>query len=335
MSPCCSSRWCCLNPQPATRCGRPANRRPSSRTCHSPPTCTRSAGPNTPRPAWPAGPQLVLTNGDRLAATVIGGDGRGVWVQTSDTGGNAGDHLNFPFPAVAAVWFVAPPADTPPDVSRYPWADGPKRTDAVLLADGDVRRGVVEAFAAGGVKLSKAGLLPKANLAAVAFDPSLSRAKPNRRPAGAGHARRRQPAHLRNPRHRGRRPSWQAPGRAGGDGVGRATGRPRCPRRPGGVPVRPQAGEADARRLHRHWLAVGRRPLGTGPTATHRGGHLRQGPRHPPADGARLPAGRQVPAVRGDRRPRPGEWPRRHGDGPRPRRRQSGRLRRSGYSRWT
>ncbi len=133
---------------------------------------------NTPRPAWPAGPQLVLTNGDRIAATVVGGDGRGVWVQTSDTGGNAGDHLTFPFPAVAAVWFVAPLADTPPDVSRYLWTDGPKRTDAVLLADGDVRRGVVEAFAAGGVKLSKAGLLPKANLAAVAFDPSLSRPKP-------------------------------------------------------------------------------------------------------------------------------------------------------------
>jgi hypothetical protein len=130
-----------------------------------------------PRPPWPAGPQLILTSGDRLAATVVGGDGRGVWVQTGYTGGNAGDHLAFPFPAVAAVWLTPPPADTPVDVSRYPWADGPKRTDAVLLTDGDVRRGVVEAFATGGVKLSKAGLLPTRSLAAVAFDPSLSRAK--------------------------------------------------------------------------------------------------------------------------------------------------------------
>lgn len=133
---------------------------------------------NTPRPGLPSGPQLILTNGDRIAAAVIGGDGRGVWVQTSYTGGNDGDHLAFPFTSLAAIWFTPPPADTPSDMTRYHWADGPKRTDAVLLTDGDVRRGVVEAFAAGGVKLSKAGLLPTAGVAAVAFDPSLSRGKP-------------------------------------------------------------------------------------------------------------------------------------------------------------
>ncbi len=131
-----------------------------------------------PRPAWPRGPHLILTNGDRLVAAVVGGDSRGVWVQTAFTGGNATDRLVVPFAAVAAVWFVTPPADLPPDPNRYPWADGPKRTDAVLLTDGDFRRGVVEAFAADGVRLAKAGLLPTAKLVAVAFDPSLSKSRP-------------------------------------------------------------------------------------------------------------------------------------------------------------
>lgn len=131
-----------------------------------------------PRPGWPRTPQLVLANGDRMAATVVGGDGRAVWVQTAYTGGNDTDRLVIPLAAVAAVWLVPPPADTPPDPARYPWADGPKRTDAVLLADGDVRRGVVESVTAAGVKLGKAGLLSAARVQAVAFDPSLGRVRP-------------------------------------------------------------------------------------------------------------------------------------------------------------
>ena len=130
------------------------------------------------RPAWPRGPHLILANGDRIAATVVGGDGRGVWVQTAFTGGDATDRLVIPFTTVAAVWFSPPPADVPPDPARYPWAEGLKRTDAVLLTSGDVRRGVVEAFAADGVRVAKSGLLPTARIAAVAFDPSLGRTRP-------------------------------------------------------------------------------------------------------------------------------------------------------------
>lgn len=130
------------------------------------------------RPSWPTGPHLILNNGDRVACRVVGGDTRGVWVQTTFTGGNATDRLVVPFVAVSAVWFVSPPTDNMPDPDRYSWADGPKRTDSVLLTDGDVRRGVIETFTPEGVRLAKTSVLPTPRLAAVAFDQSLSRPRP-------------------------------------------------------------------------------------------------------------------------------------------------------------
>ena len=148
-----------------------------------------SAGPGVPagqlltlaragveRPGWPAGPHVVLTNGDRVAGRVAGGDARVVRFFPALV--PDADPWPVPVAAVAAVWVQAPPADLV-DPARPAWA-APK-ADALCLRTGDVRTGTVEAFTADppGVRLKPAGkgaeVVPLADLAAAALDPTLAR----------------------------------------------------------------------------------------------------------------------------------------------------------------
>lgn len=131
---------------------------------------------------------LALTNGDRVRGAVTGGDTRVVRFVPDSRADAKAEPWSVPLAALAAVWVTPPPADTPPDPAAYPWADGPRRRDAVLLRNGDVLRGTVEGFAADppAVRVKVAGE-PAANtialsrVAAIAFDPALARA---RRPKG-------------------------------------------------------------------------------------------------------------------------------------------------------
>ena len=100
-----------------------------------------------PLPPWPREPMIVLANGDRIRGEVIGGDTRTVRFTPARHGAKA-EPWAVPLTALAAVWVTPPPADTPPDPAAYPWADGPRRRDAVLLRNGDVLRGTVDGFAA-------------------------------------------------------------------------------------------------------------------------------------------------------------------------------------------
>ncbi|MGL6096550.1 MAG: hypothetical protein ACRC7O_12220, partial [Fimbriiglobus sp.] len=85
-----------------------------------------------PLPGYPREPQLLLANGDRIPGTVVGGDAKTIRVRTPF----AADPWAAPLSALAAVWLVAPPADTPPDVARYPWRPAGSRSDSVLLRNG-------------------------------------------------------------------------------------------------------------------------------------------------------------------------------------------------------
>lgn len=137
-------------------------------------------------PAWPAGPGVILANGDRVAGIVTGGDARVLRFTPGFVAKTGADGWAVPVSVLAAVWATAVPADAPADVAKYSWAGG--KTDAVLARSGDVTRGTVEAFTASpaGVRVKPAAgpavAVPLAAVAAVAFDPALSLA---RKPKGA------------------------------------------------------------------------------------------------------------------------------------------------------
>ena len=101
-----------------------------------------------PLPPGPREPMIVLANGDRIRGDVTGGDTRTLRFAPPPRDGVKPEPWAVPLTALAAVWVTPPPADTPPDPAAYPWADGPRRRDAVLLRNGDVLRGTVEGFAA-------------------------------------------------------------------------------------------------------------------------------------------------------------------------------------------
>lgn len=134
-----------------------------------------------PRPSYPAGPQVVLANGDRFAGTVAGGSGTALTLKASTGNGQA---VTLPLTGVVAVWITAPPADLPPDVARYPWLEAGKKRDVLLLRNGDAIRGRLEAVAADGAGLrfkpdgeATAKPYELATVAALVLDPTLARVK--------------------------------------------------------------------------------------------------------------------------------------------------------------
>ncbi len=137
-------------------------------------------------PAWPAGPGVILANGDRVAGAATGGDARVMKFTPAFAAKTGADGWAVPVSVLAAVWATPVPADTSADVARYAWAGG--KTDAVLARSGDVTHGTIEAFTASpaGVRAKPvagpAVVLPLSTVAAVAFDPGLARA---RKPKGS------------------------------------------------------------------------------------------------------------------------------------------------------
>ena len=135
-------------------------------------------------PAYPRGAVLMTTTGDRVAGRVVGGDGQSLRFRP----GYAEVDWDVPLTAVAVVWFAHPPADTPADPGRYPWLAGPRKRDVLRFPNGDTAAGTLDGFAADPVTLrfkpvsGDVRTIPLADVAAVAFDPVLARA---RRPKGA------------------------------------------------------------------------------------------------------------------------------------------------------
>jgi hypothetical protein len=83
--------------------------------------------------------------------------------------------------AVAAVWLVAPPADTPTDPARYAWMAGTPTRDVLLYRNGDAVRGALSGFTDTGVKFTPDGGQTREVelklLAAVGFNPRFARAR--------------------------------------------------------------------------------------------------------------------------------------------------------------
>ncbi len=128
-----------------------------------------------PLPAWPRTAGAILVNDDRIPGELLLGDDAAVILKCSLNPKG----LRVPLPAIRALWLTPVPADTSDFPDRYSWLDANRKTDVVLLRNGDTVVGDIEAFTAEGkLRIKKtadgasATLEPSA-MAAVAFNPSL------------------------------------------------------------------------------------------------------------------------------------------------------------------
>jgi hypothetical protein len=95
-------------------------------------------------PPYPAGPHLILVNGDRIPFDSFRLDGETLSVKHSDLAG--GKDARVPLTAVSVVWLAAPDNTDFPDRLRRTLAKGKRTRDQVLLRNGDVLEGVLNAL---------------------------------------------------------------------------------------------------------------------------------------------------------------------------------------------
>lgn len=133
--------------------------------------------PDAPIPTLPTGAQLITATGDRIPGEVRGGDAKVMHFRPSISRSDWPIALD----AIAAVWLVAPPADTPTDPSRYPWLDGTPTRDVLLYRNGDAVRGALNGFTETGVRFTPDGgptrEVERKLLSAIGFNPRFVRAR--------------------------------------------------------------------------------------------------------------------------------------------------------------
>jgi hypothetical protein len=135
-----------------------------------------------PRPGSPGEPMLMLHNGDRWPGSLAGGKGLALEWNLA-LGGGKQVKLPVALPAVKAIWFTPPP-DADDDAASFRWFDPARKQDGLLLRNGDVLKGTLTETAADGQSLrfqsageAEAKVFLIEQLSAVAFDPSLGRAR--------------------------------------------------------------------------------------------------------------------------------------------------------------
>jgi hypothetical protein len=141
--------------------------------------------PDRPLPPFPTGPHLVTTVGDRIAGTLVGGDGQSLQFRPSGIREKPEKAWKVPLSSAVAVWLTETPADTPPDPARYDWLAGNTNRDVLRFRNGDTARGSLEGLDQDSAKpefsfrpeQGEARSVAARELAAVAFNPALARAR--------------------------------------------------------------------------------------------------------------------------------------------------------------
>jgi hypothetical protein len=134
----------------------------------------RRAG--TPLPPWPRTAGAILANGDRVPGELLGGDDAAVTLKSA----LGAKGLRLPLPSVRVLWLTPPPEEASEFPDRYDWLDANRKSDVILLRNGDTVAGDIERFLDGGslrVRRTPDGTavtLEPTAVAAVAFNPSLT-----------------------------------------------------------------------------------------------------------------------------------------------------------------
>lgn len=137
-------------------------------------------------PRWPGGPQAVFANGDRLPGRAVAIEGFRVRFEPAGFGGPT---WSLPLTRLSVLWLGRRDGPAAESATWRRWMAGPRRRDAVLLANGDVIDGTLVGLEAGspdlvikrradgqGVRIKRAGVT------AVAFNTALTRTRPPRGP---------------------------------------------------------------------------------------------------------------------------------------------------------
>ena len=139
---------------------------------------------DSPTPAWPRDPHLLLANGDRIAGKPVGIDGSFLLFRT-DGNRAEGERLRFPLTVCSILWLRSPDTVGRERVSSL--LTGERTDDQIVFQNGDVLAGVLT-----GIDASKSELIVDVNgtkrtaamgkVAAIAFNTKLARL---RKPVGS------------------------------------------------------------------------------------------------------------------------------------------------------
>ncbi|HEY2785078.1 MAG TPA: NPCBM/NEW2 domain-containing protein [Fimbriiglobus sp.] len=141
-----------------------------------------------PLPPWPDGPQALLVDGTRVAAKFSNGTDRAVTL-THGRALKPSTTISLVFGSIDVLWLVKPAVGTPTDPAKYAWLPKPRKKDVLLLRSGDTITGTLDRFENDGkvIRFLPEGKkdstpLDTSSVAAVAFDPSLSRPRSTKGP---------------------------------------------------------------------------------------------------------------------------------------------------------
>lgn len=129
-----------------------------------------------PIPAWPTEPHIILANGDRIVGKVTAIDERTLSLESSLLG-----KIRLPLMAISTIWRTNLPGDTPLDPMASDWL-AERKSDLILLSNGDVLRGTIDRFGDDlAVWLKQTGASSRKieinKVVAVSFSAGLSRVK--------------------------------------------------------------------------------------------------------------------------------------------------------------
>ena len=140
-------------------------------------------------PGFPTSAHLVTTAGDRIAGTVVGGDGQFLRFLPSGIPVKRDEAWKIQLSSVVVLWLTDTPANTPLDSNRYDWLTEVKNQDVLRFRNGDVARGTIDGLDPNAAtptfpfrpSRGESRSIPASELAAVAFNPAIAR---SRRPKG-------------------------------------------------------------------------------------------------------------------------------------------------------